>query len=471
MAVETLVANRRLSSLLFALAFTQLAAAKAPEPTRPTLSRGVAGTGVHGLQVGSEGAEWRVPGGPRVRAEAGAVLRLNQTPQPLQLGPGASVAGYALVIRSGKVEVSVPAGAKSAIIVVAPRKSGAIVRSGTFHVAALAGSVALANIEGESTISIQDRPYRPLAAGQVFVATAASQGVRGLVSAPRAVRGQRLWLADAGPARLDGLGWDPVPGAVGYRAELVSEATRQVVAVAEGVQPALGSSIGPQPVGRYHLRVWAKDPSGVVDPRPLDSPLRIIGVDRPPGSSVDSSGAYRLARGQSLRLRGAEGLEMSFGAGRWVDAASRLHMTREERRAVHLRLPGAADAVTLEMALRTLRSRIEILPRNAQWPRDPIEIRVRLEDPSGEPVPQSAVVEPKVVLNTETLAVTFVRRGEWLRGVVEPRRGAGPWVLRVTVQDGQSQTLGYEFSEIVASGPPGAKVAGGPARKRITASR
>ncbi|MCC6901880.1 MAG: hypothetical protein IT377_23115 [Polyangiaceae bacterium] len=437
-------------SVLTLFAVLTLSPAAGAEPTVPTLTKGAVKDGVQGSEVGAEGAEWAVPGGPVVRAEAGAVLRLHPTPQPLLLGPGAKVSGYTLIVRSGKVEVSAPRKARSAVVVVGPRKHGAIVRHGVFRIAALEGSTALANVDGETSLSIQEGPYRPLAAGHVFVATASAQGSRKLALSPSSVQGSRLLLSETARARFAGLSWEAVPGAAGYRAELIDEGTGRVVAQAEGAETTLPSSFEPQSVGRYRLRVWTRDPSGIANTHPFESALQIVAVESPPGAYRDSSGVFRLGLDQRLSLRGAEGLEMSFGKGGWINASKSLGMSRDELRTVLLRLPGAPDHVTLKMAPRSVRSVIEISPRNAVWPKDPIEIRVRLEDPSGRPVPAFVKASPRVRLNTQQLNVPFSRDGKWLRAVIAPKRGGGPWVLRVDVEDGARQSLGYDFVEIAS---------------------
>ncbi len=436
-----------LSFVLLSLTLTGGIAAAPAAQGKPTLSQGAVTDSVHGAVAGPAGAEWVVPGGPRIRAQAGAVVRLHGAPQPLLLGPGQRVPGYTLIVRSGTVEVNAPRAATSAVVVVAPRKHVAIVRTGVFRLAALPGSTALANIEGNTLLSISTGPFRPLPAGQVQVSTDTSQASRKLAASPSAIAGRRIVLATEPSARFKGLSWAPVPEASGYRAELVDEATGRVVERVAGKDTTLPSKLGPQPAGRYRLRVWADDPTGIPNTRPADVALRIVGVRLPRGGYLDRTGVYRMGRGQKLALEGAQGLEMSFGAGGYRAASGSLVASRRER-TVSLRLPGSTDAVALKLALRTVRSRIEISPRNAVWPKDPVEIRVRLEELSGGPVPKFMKARPRVRLNTEEVDVAFSERDGWLRGVVQPRRGGGPWVLRVAVEDGEAQPLGYDFVEI-----------------------
>lgn len=437
-----------------ALLLAAAGASAQPAPiTRPTLSAGSATSDVHGATAGPKGAEWSIPGGPRIVAEPGAVVRVLPTSQPLQLSPSRRVAGYTLVVKSGKVEVRVPANAPSTVVVAAPRQATAIVQSGVLRIAALADSLAMANIEGESSLSMHEGAYRPLGRGRVVVATQKSEDTRDLATAPSAVRGKRLVLVGSGGARFRGLSWDKVEGADGYRAELVEASTGALLAETRLAGPSLEPAFPAQPPGGYLLRVRALDPSGITTQSVLEVPLWVVRVELPPGAYVDTRGAYRLGVRQRVKLTGAEGLEVAAGST-FSPAGQSVGLLRDEPTVVRLRIPGTSEVAKLELVPKTVRARIEITPRNAVWPRDPVEIRVRLEDPSGEPVPSSIVATPRVRVNVEDVSLPFARRGSWLQGTLRPRSGSGPWVIRVSVEDEGTQQLGYEFAEVAAAATP-----------------
>lgn len=455
-AVDPSVARSSAFLGLLALVLTAgTAAARESGPQRPGLAAGSA-EGRGGVSVaGPGGAEWALPGGPRVIAAPGAALRVLHTPQPLRFGPGPSVAGYTLLVRSGNVEVVVPPRAKSAVVVVAPRQLGAIVQSGAFQVAATPTSTAVANLRGESTVSVGGGAFRALASNHVYVASGVAGETRQLVSAPKNLRGKRVVITLGERGQLGALSWNRVVGATGYRAELREEKTGKLLASADAREPGVAGAFEPQPIGKYVLRVYSLDPSGIPSAKPLEAPVRVVGMELPPGAYADSSGAVRVGVGQRVRFRGADGLEMTYGgADRFVRASETVGLYRNDRTVVHLRVPGSRDFATARLLPRTVRARIELGPSRAVWPKDPVQIRVRLEDPSGEPVPESIRAKPRVQVGIRDVDVSFTSERGWLHGTVQPQAGPGPWVVRVAVEDEHAQPLGYEHLEIIREKAP-----------------
>ncbi|MBE7480940.1 MAG: hypothetical protein HS104_13285 [Polyangiaceae bacterium] len=459
-------------SLLGALTLTltpAVAVAQSGGPTRPSLDRGTAVARAGASVAGAEGAEWSLPGGCRVVAQPGAVLRVLHVPQPLQLGAGATVPGYTLIVKSGKVEVRVPPRAKSAVVVVAPRQLSAIVRTGVFRIAASPTQTALANAGGESTYSVAGGAFRALAPSFVYAAEGSSGAERPLVSPPRSIRGKRVLITSGPSAELGKLSWEPVEGAVGYRADLSKDG--KALASIDTSGSTLERELPALAPGSYRLRISAYDASGIVSGQAAEVDVRVVGMELPAGAYTDSRGTVRLPRGQKVRFLGAEGLEMTYGGDRFVRAAETVGLYRNERTTVHLRIPGTYDFATARLEPRTVRARIEIGPRRAHWPKDPIVIRVRLEDPSGEPIPASIEAKPRVLVGVREIDVPFTAQGGWLRAVVKPQAGAGPWVVRVSVEDGAEQPLGYDFVEIAKAPPSRQAKLGLPARLETVSSR
>ena len=56
-----------------------------------------------------------------------------------------------------------------------------------------------------------------------------------------------------------------------------------------------------------------------------------------------------------------------------------------------------------------------------------------------------------VEMGVEPVAVDFKAEGGWLRGVLPPRSGEGPWVVRVEVKDHSGRELGRDFVEVAAA--------------------
>jgi hypothetical protein len=96
-----------------------------------------------------------------------------------------------------------------------------------------------------------------------------------------------------------------------------------------------------------------------------------------------------------------------------------------------------------------VRAKVVFGPKVPVWPHDPLEIRVQVEESNGSESAADAVeVRTRVLLGVEPVEVSFVRDGNVLRGVLPPQSGAGPWVVRVEVQDQSGSELGRDFIEV-----------------------
>ena len=439
----------RLSTLAACLAGASIATAAPADVTRPTLASGTTTKTAAGFTVaGPGGARWQLPGGPFVHAEPGAELRVLPTAQPLSLGPGAMTAGYTLVLRAGFIRVEVPKGSKSAVVLAAPRRMNAIVQSGRALAAATATQTAIASVFGATTVSTDDGAYRPVAPGRVQQVDGGKASERQLPLEPKGLRGGRLAIAASGSAKLGKLSWDAVPGAVSYRVRVRGEKTAGNLLELSTQTPSarLDKTL---PVGSYELSISALDAIGF-ESSPLIRPLRILGVSLPEGAYADAHGTLLLGRGQRASFIGVDGLEMTYGHARhYVRAAKSAGLLRDEPTTIHFRFPGSKELASARLAPRALRADLRITPRSAAWPKDPIEIRFRVVDGAGNPGP--AFIEPRarITLGVTPLRVAFKAVGGWYTGRVMPQRGAGPWVLRVEIEDQHGMALGRDFVEVV----------------------
>jgi hypothetical protein len=434
--------------LVAALACLAPAAGATPTgPARPTLVAGNAS--IHGgyTKAGPKGAEWALPGGPRVVASPGAELRVIGAPQPLTLGPGLAVPGYTVLLHRGKLAIDAPDGSKSAVVLAAPRRTTAIVKSGKARAVASDKDTAIANDWGETIVSANDGAYHPLSPGMVYVAS--KNDTRSLVGTPSSVKGRRVLFALFGEQSLGNLSWDDVPGAAGYRVELEKSGDNTPIASLETRAPRLDQPLADLVPGAYEMRLYALDATGLEAVKPLAAPIRVVGAELPEGAYLDAHGAIRLGEGQRVKFSGVEGLEMTYGgAGHYFHAADSAGLMHDQPTLVHFRLPGTFDFATARLAPRGVSAEIRISPSWATWPKDPIAIRVRLVDKTGEQVPEWLEARPTVSLGIKKLDVDFARHGEWLDAKVEPLKGAGPWVLRVEVEDQFGAPLGRDFLEI-----------------------
>jgi hypothetical protein len=441
------------------IAGTALAEPAAPVVYKPTQIAGQGEWSEGSYKVSSERAEWAFPGGARVVAFPGTVIRVMKISQPLQLKPGQETTAFTVMLKAGRAHISVPAASKTAMVVMAPKKTSVIVGSGSADVVVTEPKVMVASHDGETSVAVAASPFRVLGAGMLRVVDDAAGEIRPLAGSPGELTGPRVLLSFGKPVSLNGLSWDAAAGAASYRVEL----SQKGVAKARSVE-TLGTTLPPDFTvgpGSYTLRVAAVDPSGLESANVLEEPLRVISLGLPPGGYVDAAGSVRLPTGKRLELSNVEGVELTYGAaGHFMKAPPALDLVRGEPRLVHFKTPGNFDFATLQILPRDARARIEVTPRVPSWPRDRINIRVRLEEANGAPVPAFIQAKPKVIVGLETTALEFREEGGWLTAELPPRAGAGPWVVRVEVSDQYGIDLGRDFIEVAPS-PQGQKSASG----------
>jgi hypothetical protein len=196
-------------------------------------------------------------------------------------------------------------------------------------------------------------------------------------------------------------------------------------------------------------RITGIDPSGLEAAHPVERPIRVVGVSVPDRGFVDAEGAVHFPPGGSLLLSNIEDVEMTYGGGTYfVAAPPALELLRAEPRLVRFRAPGTTSEAKLWLVPRHVRAHVEFGPSVPTWPKDALEIRVRVEDPSASAGVEPIEVHPRVLLGVDPVAVSFVRQGNVLRGVLPPQSGKGPWVVRVEVEDQAGTALGRDFVEV-----------------------
>lgn len=420
-----------------------------PALLHPTLVLGVAVPVPAGFKAGDTGAEWALPGGARVKAEADAELRVLGAPQHLDLGHHRKVASYTVVLTSGMVRLSVPDDGSTAVLVSAPHKTSVIVASGRASVSA-GQQVAVANADGSTVVAFEGSRFHALAPGHVEIPGLPK---RPLLGAPALARSPSVLLSYGEPAELQALHWDAVPGAHAYRVEVWDEANARLVAATNTQATELPAGFARLEPGAYSVRLAAVDATGFESAQPVTRPLSVLGMTLPEGVFVDPSGTVRYAPGSAnIAFEHADAVQMSYGhADVFAPAPAALGLFRAQPFVVRFR---AGDGVPQELWLapRTTHATIAFGPRMPSWPGKALEIDVRVDGASAPSEVFDAV--PSVTVGIEPVTVNFTRDGARLHGVLPPRPGKGPWVVRVEVKDKRGMSLGRDFVEIAASEEP-----------------
>jgi hypothetical protein len=254
-----------------------------------------------------------------------------------------------------------------------------------------------------------------------------------------------------GDAALGAFRWPSSEGANGYRVEIRNEKGR-VVGSRETRDMAIAAGTFRVRPGNYVARVAAMDASGLEGARPVERPIRVVGMSIPDRGFVDAEGAVHFPPGRALDLSNSDGIEVTYGgANHFIAAPKKLELTSAEPRLVRFRATGSTSEAKLWLLPRQVRAHVEFGPAVPTWPKDTLEIRVRIDDPSARDKTSAEApieVRPRVLLGVEPVNVAFVRDGDTLRGVLPPQAGQGPWVVRVEVEDQAGMALGRDHVEV-----------------------
>jgi hypothetical protein len=408
------------------------------------------------LTAGSSGAEYQLPSLARLSLAPGAVVRVFPRPQPLQLAPGSKITTYSFSLVQGRVDITVPAKPRSAVLC-SIGKVSAVVGSGQATVFSHGEASTVASLAGDVRTLAQAH-WQTLAPGSLSHFDGDhGRGPEPTIAPPTLSAGPRLWLSPGDPVAVSGFAFGAVAAADHYELRLQAANGDTQLRTVRG-RLRLDEPFAPVAPGQYELSARSIDTEGIAGSWSKAEPVRIIGVTLPPGGYV-TGGDIFIGKGQEVQFSNIEGLEMNYqGAGRYRPASQAVSLYRGELTTVGFRVPGSVFPTTARLRPRAVYAHVVFGPRRAVWPTDPVQIAVELRSKDGEAIPQWLELKPEVTLGIEPIPVTFTRDGNRLIGTVPPTDRPGPWVLRVEVKDQFGALLGRDFLEIAKAKPrPSAK--------------
>jgi hypothetical protein len=399
------------------------------------------------LTVDRRGADFVLPGGAKLHAAPGSVIRVFPRAQKLELLPHQKISTYSVILKAGRVDVAMPANTAepSAVLVSTSKDAGGIVMKGNFTAIASKGHALHANRDGDVLVKI-GAGWKPLAVGQEQTLIAGTEShIAPLLDAPR-VSGRFLRVAfDDKAVPLDDVEWQPIHGAKSYQVVLTGGSAPLEATTPSTRLPTAMASVAP---GTYTLKVRAVDADGMEGRGWASTEVNVVRVGVPQGSLVGSNATVYLAPRAVVELEHVRGLEMTLNkADLFVAAASKVGLYRDEPTTVVLRRPGSKQTFRLHLEPRGVEADVVLGPAAAVWPRDFIDIDIRVHGPKGAAL-DSIEPKPRVTLGVDELDLKWARVGHRMHARVHPRRGIGPWVLRVEVTDRQGVLLGRNFVEI-----------------------
>lgn len=320
---------------------------------------------------------------------------------------------------------------------------------------ALPAGLLAGSYRGDVMVSGQTT-MRPVHAGHVVELR------KGVSSTPRLLPASPAWSADLGPRSPGSVGlvasddgaaivaarFDPTDGAIGYDAEIASD--EGFKAVIARMSMSAGDTVVASPplhAGRYFARVSARTIDGLPSLPSVPKPLRVARISLPTGGAL-LDGLVVLPPNRPFKWEDAEGLEVGKTGSGFVKAGVGLGLGVGESQIVaRLRLVGESTYVPIVLTPQSFHAEIDLGPKTATWPLDPVWITVKVTSPS-EAAP---AFEPtlRVTVNLREEPVVFRRERDVLRAMVPPRAGRGPWAVRVEARDQGGKEIGFGMLEII----------------------
>lgn len=412
-------------------------------------------------QPAAEATGWSVktlPGGATLHLAPGTELEMDR-PMRLMLGPPSApmTPTQTLTLRRGRVEIEVPKTPvpKTAVLVRGAHGASAVAHGGRSLAVALDNSVSFVATVGDMLAAAGGKwNVLPEGTSRTFDFPARSIEDRAVAPAPQVDVVEPMLAAAPGSAWSTEVVLSNPGNAPGYEVDLMlagpegDTLLRRVTARQNRVR------LGANEPGRYRVVARAFDAYGVESRSSKPLELRVISY-RLPAGGYERDGAVYMDPRQRLTLLGTEDLEFSYdSATHFVPAPHSVGLTRGQPTVVRLRKPGSRREAKIHLLPRNLTADVELGPALASFPRDSIEVRVRLTDFAGKPADGAERVTLRATVNLEPVEVAWHERGSTIVGAIPPRHDAGPWVVRVEAFDDLDQSIGRNFLEVAKTPKP-----------------
>lgn len=400
--------------------------------------------------------------GVTVSLAPGAAASLNTVTWLPAEGPGAKPArAFQIALTSGEMRVNVPieAGHPRGLIVMFPGGSSFSTWRGSADLA-VKGDKANAVLFGGTAIAGGGGQWRPIHVGgsAVFAGNSAPVLHGSIPAAP-------AWTATSSPsfaivrtserARLP-MAWSAVDGAAAYRLEVASDPDMMHLVARSDVE-GLVSMTGALQGGHYFARVRGITSDGVVGNASTPKSLRVAEITTPPTGFIASDGAIVVPPASAVLVPDPRDVEVAYQRAPkmsyepvWGPAPNEIRVGSEPLRIVRFRdaITHAEADMRLTLVRRDLRAVVEMTPKGARWPEQPISITVRAQDPSGRLDAANEPLTIDVKINLDPAPLNWTHTGNVWTARLTPGVPPGPWAVRVSVQDGTGTQIGAGLLEV-----------------------
>jgi hypothetical protein len=373
-----------------------------------------------------------------------------ERPTRLILGAGNDqTPAHVVRVSGGRVDFDVPVAKppRVAVLVRGPGQLAAIFKGGRGAVVTAPDRLVAVSISGEAMAGTGSSFQRvPAHHFRHYTSAGTGGALVALPRAPETLRLQPLALVVGSEPASTNLSWPAVAGAFGYDVLVTKRGSGDVTLRRTVERPEIAFQLPP---GRYDAQVRSRSAFGFHGASTPAHPLRVVAVDLPPGASY-GKGVVRLGVSQRLHVLDTEGLEATYDdASDFVQLPGSVGLIRRRPTLLRLREQGSREQLTLRLEPRLRSASVELGPKHATWPRDRVTVTIRDRN-GGEEAPPK--LNPRVLLNVSPVQVQWERRDNTWIGVVPRPVSAGPWVVRVEVEDEYGELLARDHLEVAGSG-------------------
>jgi len=398
--------------------------------------------------AGKEGATLELSDKSMVRLTEGTEVRLLPRTK-LQLGKGDTPA-EAMQLYKGKLFADLsPARGGAMLVKSGHQQTAAVIKRGNAVVKISEEVFVLAMLKGVGVVG-SGSDYNDVLEGKVRVMRKGDPKgtTRDLLKAPEGKLSAAILMklgAGGDPARLS---WGALAGAEAYEVEVrpTKGAATQKKLPKGATELALEGLGG----GAYEVAVRGIDAEDFESPWSAPVRLSVVGVELPPGASALGDTVQLPDKGK-IKLKATEGLEASYDQlTTFVPAPGEVGLSAGQAQTLRLRRRGEELEVRLKIVPRSYKAQVELSPRNARWPENPVQIDLQLVSGNGLPAPTDIEMVPRVTVDQEQVTPTWAREGGRMKATVPPRADGKPHVVRVEVNDQHGFFLGRGFLEVAA---------------------
>jgi hypothetical protein len=200
--------------------------------------------------------------------------------------------------------------------------------------------------------------------------------------------------------------------------------------------------------GRFRAHLFAVDKSGIEGRASPPIPVRVLGI-------VDHErlvrfGAVYLEPGKRAAVLGTEGLLMRYGTStELVPASPTISIVDTKPTSVEFRDPrDPQNSVVFPILPQLLTAEIDMGKATAEWPRDSLDLKVRVKNLDGTLVSDLSSYVARVTVNLTEVPLTWTQVDGALVAKLEPQPVPGPWVVRLRLTNEHGLEIARNFLEV-----------------------